>query len=126
MYKIEQHSSIKQAHRLSAKVCWPTSLERQNVNLALRIFNDSTCAALKIQNDLHPDCINDTSNFVDVMSKVWKIFNINTPYKHVRLNDEYSRPLIRPGIIVICNSNSNSNDYILEVIVIVIVIVFSK
>ena len=93
LYKIEQHSTIKQAHRLSAKVCWPTSLERQNVNLALRIFNDSTSAALKIQNDLHSDSINDTSNFVDVMSKVWKIFNINTPYKHVRLNDEYSRPL---------------------------------
>ena len=93
LYKIEQHSTIKQAHRLSSKVCWPTSLERQNVNLALRIFNDSTCAALKIQNDLHPDSINDTSNFVDVMSKIWKIFNINTPIKHVRLNDEYSRPL---------------------------------
>ena len=35
LYKIEQHSTIKQAHRLSSKVCWPTSLERQNVNIAL-------------------------------------------------------------------------------------------
>ena len=93
LYKSEQHSTMKQAHRLSYKVCWPTSLECQNVNLALRVSNESTCAALKIQNDLHPDSINDTSNFVDVLSKIWKIFNINTPLKHVRLNDEYSRPL---------------------------------
>ena len=62
LYKIEQHSTIKQAHRLSAKVCWPTSLERQERH---------GTSALKIQNDLHPDSINDTSNFVDVMSKVW-------------------------------------------------------
>ena len=93
LHKSEQNSTMTQAHRLSSKVCWPTSLERQKVNLALRVFNESTCAALKIQNDLHPDSINDTSNFVDVLSKIWKIFNINTPLKHVRWNDEYSRPL---------------------------------
>ena len=93
LYKAEQHSTIKQAHRLSSKVCWPTSLERQNVNLALRVFNDSTCAALEVQNDLRSKFRNDTSNFVDLISKIWKIFNINTPLKHVRLNDKYSKPL---------------------------------
>ena len=93
LYKREQYSTIKQAHKLSSKVCWPTSLERQNVNLALRVFHESTCTALKIQNDLRSDSRNDTSNFVDVMTNIWKIFNINTPLKHVRLNDEYSRPL---------------------------------
>ena len=71
-------------------VCWPTSLERQNVNLTLKVFNESTCAALKIQNDLHPDS---TNIFVDVIGKIWKIFDLNTPLKHVPLNDEYSRPL---------------------------------
>ena len=49
LHMIEQHSTIKQAHRLSAKISWPTSLERQKVNLALIILNDSTCEALKIQ-----------------------------------------------------------------------------
>ena len=30
---------------------------------------------------------------MDLISKIWKIFNINTPLKHVRLNDKYSKPL---------------------------------
>ena len=57
------------------------------------MFHDSTCAALRIQNDSRSDSRNDTSNFVYVMTNIRKIFNINTPLKHVRLNDEYSRPL---------------------------------
>ena len=82
LYKIEQHSTIKQAHRLSSMVCWPTSLERQNVNLILKVFNESTYAALKIQNDLHPDSINDTSNFVDVQ---WSSLISNCLISKIRL-----------------------------------------
>ena len=37
---------------------------------------------------------NDTPIFVDTMSQIWNIFNINTPLKHFRLSDEYSRPLV--------------------------------
>ena len=40
---------VKQAHRLTSKACWPGSLERQNVSLALRIFDPSTQIALKFQ-----------------------------------------------------------------------------
>ena len=40
LYKSEQYSIVKQAHRLNSKACWPTSFERQNVNLALRVLND--------------------------------------------------------------------------------------
>ena len=93
LYKSEQHSIVKQAHILNSKACWPTSFESQNVNLALRVFNDSTCAALKIQNDSRSRFKNDTPNFVDIIGKIWKIFNVNTPLKHVHLNDEYSAPL---------------------------------
>ena len=34
LFKLEQNSVAKTAHRLTAKSCWPSSLERQNVNLA--------------------------------------------------------------------------------------------
>ena len=33
-------------------------------------------------------------NFDQILLSLWKIFNINMPYKHVRLNDPLSRPLI--------------------------------
>ena len=40
---LEQNSVAK-----TAKSCPPSSLKRQNVNLALRIFEDSTAAALTL------------------------------------------------------------------------------
>ena len=49
LYKEEQRSVAKTAHRLTAKSCWPSNLERQNVGLASRIFNDSTSAALQLK-----------------------------------------------------------------------------
>ena len=38
LFILEQNSVAKTAHRLTVKSCWPSNLERQNVNLALRIF----------------------------------------------------------------------------------------
>ena len=94
LYKYEEHSTVKQAHKLNSKACWPTTFERQNVNIALRVFNESTCAALKIQNDSRSRFKNDTPYFVDIVNKIWKIFNVNAPYKHVHLKDEFSSPLM--------------------------------
>ena len=34
-----------------------------------------------------------TSNFVEIILNLWKIFNVNTPYKDIRLNDSLYRPL---------------------------------
>ena len=33
------------------------------------------------------------SEFVSIILSVWKIFNANTPYKDIRLNDDLCRPL---------------------------------
>ena len=87
LYKYEEHSTVKQAHKLNSKACWPTTFERQNVNIALRVFNESTCAALKVQNDSRSRFENDTPYFVDIVNKIWKIFNVH-------LKDEFSSPLM--------------------------------
>ena len=81
----------KLAPRLIAKACWPTYFERQNVHLALRIFCESTSSAIKIQN-LSPRQIfhTHTSDFIDVINQLWKLFNINRPNKNIRLNDDIS------------------------------------
>ena len=93
LYKNEQSLIIKQAHRLTAKACWPTSLERQNVSLALKIFDTSTLAALSIYNSAQTNFETQTTEFLDIIIKVWKIFNVNTTHKHIRLNDDFSKPL---------------------------------
>ena len=59
------------------------------MELALQIFHESTSAALKIYNKPHPDeCIYQTSDFIDNIIKIWKIFIINRPNKDIRFNDE--------------------------------------
>ena len=42
LFKADNFSIIKRAPKLTSKACWPSQLERQNVNLALRIFHEST------------------------------------------------------------------------------------
>ena len=50
LYRSEQNNILKLAARLTSKSCWISTLERQNVGIALRIFDESTTAALVIQN----------------------------------------------------------------------------
>ena len=74
IYKLEQNSIAKFAPRLTAKACWPSKLERQYVKLALRIFVDSTSAALKISNEPRLERFkHQTAEFIDIIVMVWKI-----------------------------------------------------
>ncbi|KAI6648710.1 Transposable element P transposase [Oopsacas minuta] len=59
LYSSERGSLAKLAPQLTAKACFPSSIERQNVRLILK-----------------------------------KIFNVSTPFKGIRLNDNLSTPLI--------------------------------
>ena len=42
IYKSEQYSNAKIAHKLTSKVVWPSVLERQSVPLALAVWDQST------------------------------------------------------------------------------------
>ena len=95
LYNSEKESLAKLAPRLTLKSCYPSSLERQNVKLVLKVIHESIVAALAIQNNQLRSAFNsNTSEFVDILLSLWKIFNVNVPYKHVRLNDPLSRPFI--------------------------------
>ena len=59
----------------------------------LLVLHESTIAALAIQNDQRCDAFKtNTSSFVETLLSLWKMFNVNVPYKHVRLNDSSCRP----------------------------------
>ena len=95
-YRLEHSSTLKQAYKLTAKVCWPTNLERQNVNLALAVFSESTNATLSLNKQLQGAAIvTQTHEFLDVIIRIWKIFNVNSPMKGKRLRDSFSNPLIK-------------------------------
>ena len=51
LYNSEKESLAKLAPRLTLKSCYPSSLERQNVKLVLKVIHESTIAALTIQNE---------------------------------------------------------------------------
>ena len=90
LYREEQYKCVKLAPRLIAKSCWPTSLERQKVDLALRVFCDSTRSAIQIKNEGRIEKYqNQTSDFLTVTIQLWKLFNVNRPNKDIRLNDYF-------------------------------------
>ena len=79
LFKLEQNSVAKTAHRLTAKSCWPSSLERQNVNLAQQDWILSQ-KPLLVQSRTSPMCIllrrNSCRNFLTrppTMSPLGKI-----------------------------------------------------
>ena len=68
-------------------------LERQNVNVSLKIFDTSTLAALSIYNSKRTDSDSRrTCEFLNIIINVSKIFNVNITHKHFRLNDQLSKP----------------------------------
>ena len=94
LYNSERGSLAKLAPQLTVKACFPSSIERQNVSLVLKVINELTLSGLQIQNEARcQEYRNNTSNFVSILLTLWKIFNISTPLKGLRLNDILSTPL---------------------------------
>ena len=94
LYSSERGSLAKLASQISVKACFPSSIERQNVRLVLKIVNDLILCALEIQNEKRcEEYRNDTSTFVRILLILWKTINVSTPFKGIRLNDNFSKPL---------------------------------
>ena len=87
VYNIEINSTLKQAFKLTQKSLFPHSIERQNVRLGLKIFDDSTAKALIIMGPKHAQLLNwkGTSTFILVIIKLWDMLNIKSYGKGIRL-----------------------------------------
>ena len=80
LYNSEKDSLAKLAPRLTLKSCYPSILEHQNVKLVLKVIHESTIAALAIQNEQRSPAFKcHTSEFVQILLSLWKIFNVNVP-----------------------------------------------
>ena len=94
LYNSVRGSLAKLAPQLTVKACFPSSIEKQNVSLVLKVINELTLSGLQIQNEARcQDYRNITSNFISILLTLRKIFNISTPLKGLRLNDSLSTPL---------------------------------
>ena len=94
LFKADKFYIIKRAPKLTSKACWPSQLERQNVNLALRIFHESTAAGLSsFINHANIGKPLQTVDFLNFINHIWSIFNVNWVGKDIRFNNPYLAPL---------------------------------
>ena len=112
VYNMEINSTLKQAFKLTLKSLFPHSIERENVRLALKIFDDSTAKALINMGPKHAQLLNwkGTSTFILVIIKLWDMLNIKSYGKGIRLrksdancfegiNDSRETSLQRPLVL---------------------------
>lgn len=92
LHQLEHDKMLKVGFSLNLKALFPTNMERQNVSLALKVFNPFVVEALR-QFGSKIDKSEDTATFIDIIVKWWKIVNVKTPLKGKRLNDKFQEPL---------------------------------
>lgn len=90
VHEAEKNDLLQVAPTLTLKALNPSNMERQNVKLALKIFNLSTVAALNTASFLHAQ---ETSKYIDTILTWWNVINVKTPKKGERLRDELQGPI---------------------------------
>jgi hypothetical protein len=89
LYLSEKDNYVKLAPGLSYKSLYPTNTERQNVKLALKVFDEKTVAALNQYGTNTGLDVSGTSTFIGIISRLWKIMNVKSTDKgrHKRDSD---------------------------------------
>jgi len=104
LYEKEKNSLVKYGHTLSYKVLYPTNIQKQNVNLTLKVFNENNIAALKLAMQDSPE-VNETCHFLDIICRWWKIVNVKHAFEGQRFNDCYREPIRKNNKFQLCFLN---------------------
>lgn len=94
LHELEYDKLLKFGYSLNLKALFPTSLERQNVKLALKIFNPSVIEALRGFGSKIPKSL-DTADFIHIITTWWKIVNVKTPLKGKHKRDIFQEPVVK-------------------------------
>lgn len=92
LHEGEKNELLRLAPTLSFKSLNPSNLERQNVKLALRIFNSSTAAALR-STKVALEHKAGTLELINIVLTWWNVVNVKTPFKGQRLRDPFQEPI---------------------------------
>lgn len=69
---------------------YPSSIQKQNVNLVLKIFSEKNIAALKHVAKDNPELFEGgTCEFINIIMNFWKIVNVRSVFEGKRFNDDY-------------------------------------
>ena len=94
LYELESGKLLKYGYSLSQKALWPSSLEKQNVRLALQVINEIISKSLISFGEKHGivNC-KGTSKFIQLFHRWFSIMNVKTPNKRLCLKDSRCNPL---------------------------------
>lgn len=96
-YDLECDQLLRYGYKVSRKSLCPSSIEKQNVKLALQIFDSSLPSALRAIGEKHNlKFFKETATFIEIIVTWWKIVNVKTPGKGSRLKDRFQEP-VRPA-----------------------------
>jgi hypothetical protein len=93
LYYSEKDNIVRLARSLTYKAQYPSSLERQNVKLALKVFGEKTNVAPDEYGTLSKCDFSGTQTFVNIILKLWKILNVKSIDNLFRKRDNDSRPI---------------------------------
>ncbi|KAM7300812.1 uncharacterized protein ISCGN_016397 [Ixodes scapularis] len=93
LHERERNELVRLAPTLCLKALKPSSLERQNVKLVLKIFNILTVAALRSTKAATLQHAKGTAEFINIIVMWWCIVNVKTPNKGRRLRDKLQEPI---------------------------------
>nr|CAI5820248.1 unnamed protein product [Callosobruchus analis] len=91
-HRMNQGMTVKLAPALYQKILHPSTLERQNVSLAVRLFGEKNNAALNI---IQKDNIG-TAEFLKIILSWWKIVHVRSSKAGINLKDPLREPLTSP------------------------------
>lgn len=94
IHELEHDKLLKFGYSLNLKALYPTNLERQNVKLALNVFNESIMQAL-LQFGSNIEYSGSTAHFIHIVLTWWKIINVKTTLKGQRLRDIFQEPIVK-------------------------------
>ena len=93
LYDSERSAIVKLAPSLTFTALHPNNTQRQNVKLALKVFDEKNASALvEFGKTFHFD-VSGTQNFILTIIQFWKIMNVKHPLKGRNLNDDFCEPI---------------------------------
>lgn len=94
LHEVESCKLVKYGYGLTLKALFPTNLERQNVKLALQVFDTRVAEALMIVGKEN-SMLNykTTSEYLKLICKWWYVVNVKTVWKGVHKNDDFQKPM---------------------------------
>jgi hypothetical protein len=94
LYNIESDSSLRMAHKLTATILNPSSIQRASAKLVWGLLDDSTIAAFKFFVSEYHKPWEGTSFFLAIMSNLSKILNVKSCSIGLKKRDQLRQPIL--------------------------------